>query len=229
MRLLGDFDTELEVTATVDQDRLMLAAGSHTIGDWAFEEMQVEATDEGVVVRVEGEGFLLTADDVEGLRAQLAPLIPSPEAPRRGRRSSKKDAEKSEEKPSKRQAEKPARKREPSTQQAEMTDEPSKEKRQKAPRTARQSAYMRSRFEAISRGRKLAAGGIIALILLAVFSPGWAAAVLLLGGLLLLLGAVAVKTDQYMAARLPQFLSHSMTLTVGFAAVGAGIVLALVF
>ncbi len=65
VRMRGDTGPGVDVSVFADGGRLRLVCGNELVGEWPVAEIGVYAFQEGFVVRVQGEEFLLrTADDV---------------------------------------------------------------------------------------------------------------------------------------------------------------------
>jgi hypothetical protein len=80
LRMLGEDGPGLPVVIDLRNDRLGIKAGDVEIGDWAREEVRINADVDGIHLRAEGEEIILElAEDAEfavevGLR-QAPPLL----------------------------------------------------------------------------------------------------------------------------------------------------------
>ena len=63
LRVPGDEGPALDVSIDLDQERFRVTAGGSEIGDWAMEEIRVNALADGFHLRAEGEEVVLAIDE----------------------------------------------------------------------------------------------------------------------------------------------------------------------
>lgn len=66
LRLASDPATSVVADVVVDNDRLVLSAGSSQIGDWARREIDISVSSEGFRLRADGEDLILAITDPAG-------------------------------------------------------------------------------------------------------------------------------------------------------------------
>ena len=70
LKTLGDRQG-LPATVVLENDRLSIAAGDESIGDWSLDEIQLEPTPNGYRMAAEGEQLLIEMPDAEAFKSEL--------------------------------------------------------------------------------------------------------------------------------------------------------------
>lgn len=70
MKTLGDRQG-LPATVVLENDRLSIAAGDESIGDWSLDEIKLEPTPNGYRMAAEGEQLLIEMADAEAFESEL--------------------------------------------------------------------------------------------------------------------------------------------------------------
>lgn len=97
VRLAGDQSAGVHAVFQVDNNRLVITAGEHEIGNWHLKDLTVTHRPEGVSVAVEGDELIFAVRDRVGLAEALAPppdqRVKRTRRPKREQKRSRSDRE----------------------------------------------------------------------------------------------------------------------------------------
>ena len=79
----GDSGPGVSVRVLVDDGRLRLVSGNELVGDWQVQDLGINTLQDGFAIKVEGEEFLLRADDDALLAEELGIVAASPRMARK--------------------------------------------------------------------------------------------------------------------------------------------------
>lgn len=91
LRVVGHYGSDLDASLKVDDNRLVVVAGSQAIGDWPLEELSVVRERDGFHLKVEDGELVLALVDEDGFEQAITPKSPKrrrrrePKAPPLGR------------------------------------------------------------------------------------------------------------------------------------------------
>jgi len=206
---VGDGSGEnLATQLTVDDERLIVAAGDHEIGNWAIEELSAERRNGTFHIGVEGEELVLTVADPVGFMQALG----IEDRPVKAGKPKKKKKEKKVRKARSRKDESPRAEPPPdpvpipagTAAASPFEDQP----------PAEPSWWSRVPLRA-----KQAGAGVLVLVILGVFLPDILALLLLLAGMVTLFLGIAARSDGGTTILPPAFFGTTAAAVLGIALV----------
>lgn len=226
LKTLGD-SRGLPATIHLEDGRLKIDLGEHSLGDWSLDEVQLEPIPTGYRMAAEGDQILLEMTDTTAFETELTKngkkrrlpwaRKPKEKTDRARARASTRTVER---KPERAAEPKPAKARSGSTSQAVLRQ------------VDRVVAHAEKRWGALLPTwvfTRVMAGVVLGALILALVLPGLVATFLLISGLLVVMFGAVVYTDGMLASRwLPGRMAPMHVLIFGVTFLMLGVLLGVV-